>query len=558
MLYRQPAGTRNYILSGWVKNENRGLGELRMVTQAGADFAPAVFVSSTTTSNPGWDHITTTTNQLVNINFKFRLTHTGGDFWSKIMTNAIGSGGRDYGYNYGYNGGTGTGTLGAYKGFLYEAMTDPGASSYAVYYDGAIWNTAQTSGLGAETPNYIYNMAPGMKAEYNGMIYAFRNPGLAGNVYALKCFNGSNWSTVNSLAFYQGTALEQSSSVNCYAVFQGNLYMGGWWKGTPEQAIWQYDGTNVNRVYYVAGGGTRVTDLCVYGTRIYALTNWIPGSQVIASVDGLNWVPDANFTLLCVGTFAAGSWATKMVSYNGKLYVGVNGVYPGFMSRLFVYDGVSWSAPAAAVLSEDANITALYVDNGILYIGTSGQDGGRIYTWNGAAINPSYTLFGSSFFKTINSIISYNSLLLANYNQWNPGPVGETGILQWGGYTLFDDVSLSPAQVVFSSSTAVSTDTTYEYYTNYGTSETDLNKYRKYRLRYDRPNRKLYRERWTGPNPTDYALDGPDPLCANVVNLTIINRNQESFLVRLVLEKPVGEGKTKLYRVENECAPRVP
>ena len=112
---------------------------------------------------------------------------------------------------------------------------------------------------------------------------------------------------------------------------------------------------------------------------------------------------------------------------------------------------------------------------------------------------------------------------------------------------------LAPAQVIFSAATA---DTDYEYLTSYGVAANDISKYRKYRLHFDKPAKKIYRQRYAS-NTSSWLNDSPDPLCSDVNRLIITNYNQESFIVELVVEKKEG-ATMKQHRVVSEFAPRMP
>jgi len=132
---------------------------------------------------------------------------------------------------------------------------------------------------------------------------------------------------------------------------------------------------------------------------------------------------------------------------------------------------------------------------------------------------------------------------------------------------LFDDVCMSPRQVVFSGAT---TDRNYEYYTSKGSSNSESNRFKRYRLNYTPIAARsdpawpgiVRRQRFAGGS---WINDGQENFCNNVQQLIITNNNQESFDVELVLEKVIElrrttgvETKTKEYRMKSRFTPVVP
>jgi hypothetical protein len=568
---------RDYVVSGWTYPA--GKSELRLLQgiPADTDFAIPCFSSSPASTN--WVHLTKTINLATNTPFKFRMVFpTGTIVWFKKMSQAVDTAGRDYGFYYSRG-------LGTYKNYLYMADKRDAVSSigpvkwYGVDKD--IWDNVSQAGLPlGNEQNYYYNLVPSLTSEYNGVVYAFRSRTLPypnneqANMYT---FNGTNWNLlVAAPTFYQGSLSEGRSDVNCYAVFQDRLYVGGIWRYRlvglamyPEPTVWRYDyiGPSWTRPYQDAAAQDAVIDLCVHNNRLYALCVWLTSTRLVFSDDGITWFTDAAFTAKLNTDFGAGGYfGQKMVSYNGNLYVGI---YPlAGNTRLYYWNGAAWQTNNPNLfLNEPCNIYAMSVHNNILYIGTGasgvGNPGGKIYSLNTAPpLVQEYVLPGVNSTKGIKSFALFNGILYANYEAVSMGPpnIGESGILQLGGVNYFDDVCMSPRQVVLSTST---TDANYEYYTSKGAGANEGNRFRRYRLNYTAIASKqdpaypgiVRRQRYAGGS---WINDGQENFCNNVKQLIIINNNQESFDVELVLEKIIDVNKTKEYRVKSRFTPSVP
>lgn len=577
---------RPYVLSAWIKNISKGTAETRLLTSAGANFVPAVAASSTTASDAEstFAHATATSGNIaINTPFMFRLIHPTNN-WFKAMRNPVDTAGRDYGYNYNSGPYGLNGVLGAYNGYLYMAdMRDAVSSLKPVRWNGMqkdVWNDVPFTACGLPLANefrYYFGIAPSMNSQYNGKVYSYRTPSVAppavdsADMYS---FDGSNWALVAGVGtFYPGSATEGRSELFCYATFLNRMYVGGWWRnrtvGGPEPAVWENASGVWTRPYDDPAASDRVIDLCVNNNRLYALTEWLSGSRLVYTDDGITWITDAAFTARLNADLGAQYWARKMVSYNNNLYVAVRPLVGN--TRLYYWDGAVWQTNAGLFLNEACQVTAMYVNtlNNVLYIGNEvmnvvGCQGGKIYSLNTAPpLVLEYQLPGANTSKAIRSFVLFSNVLYANYFSINMGApnVGETGILQLGGMSIFDDVSLSPLSVVFSTST---TDRDYEYYTSKGRDINDFTRFKRYRLHYTPIANvrdpaypaTLRRQRFDGATWID---DGPDNVCTNVKKFTITNIKQESFDVELILEKITdAAGGKKEYKTNSQFTPAVP
>jgi len=114
-----------------------------------------------------------------------------------------------------------------------------------------------------------------------------------------------------------------------------------------------------------------------------------------------------------------------------------------------------------------------------------------------------------------------------------------------GTESFFDDISIAPQEVVFSSATTVN-------YINYD-KFTDLRS-EPYRLYYDSATLTLYRQRW---NDSQWTNISPDPLGKYIRKVTIKNIEQKNFSVTLELAKRSRANKEEEYQMHTSITPLV-
>lgn len=249
------------------------------------------------------------------------------------------------------------------------------------------------------------------------------------------------------------------------------------------------------------------------------------------------------------------SWraVTSMIwfknSTNGKLFAAAG--------DLFRLDSTGWTA-----INTLGWCLSVFEYNGDLYVGTKT---GKL--WRSSDGN-TFTEFSPTIPTASNfwiyKMLKYNGLLLVAGGDVAGGSGGNGwGIARvyiYGAGAYFDDLSLSPQDVVFSNGT------TYTYCTSKGSSDSQLNKFKMYRLRYASvaatdpafPG-KLYRE-YSPDNGQTWSPDGltsDGVICKNVKKFEIINHNQESFELELILETLTSGGQKKEYKIKDIFTPTI-
>ncbi|MDD5491204.1 MAG: prepilin-type N-terminal cleavage/methylation domain-containing protein [bacterium] len=342
---------------------------------------------------------------------------------------------------------------------------------------------------------------------------------------------------------------------HCGASYNGKLYVGT--EGARDLAGGPFFGEA--RVYDPTGpvGGKwtllfitpdlMVTSVCVYNNLLFIGTANSYGSWHVPAGAGQVYIHDILNNIMIGGGVsqqALASYPFNMVVFNGgtgdKLYIAA--------ANLYIYDQPTntWSN-----ISTLGSVSSVCVYNNRLYVGNWA---GNIYS----------SLDGVTFTaepgigQTVRRFCANSDGLLYS--------AGANGV--WGAPTVrvlineayFDDVSLSPEQVVFDSSTVVNgVDNVYTYYTSKGTDITDYNRFRFYRLRYDTPSKKLFRETSSDGGTTwlPQGLSSDGTICERVKRFSIINHNQESFELELTLEIDVGSGKKKEYMLRSSVTPGI-
>ncbi len=476
-----------------------------------------------------------------------------------------------------------TANIGLVKGDETEfipAITKSNNQNYYVHLTSYVFlNLGQTARLKLSEPDSIWNFDYDTTQPvvwdfcvFKGKLYA--GTGQGGRIYVKDKSNP--WALAATLGVFR---------VYSFCVYNDRLYAGTY---NPARIYVSDDGITWNIDYTPPAGTVTVFyTLCEYNGRLFAGTSGLPGPiSRIFVYDGVGWtevmtLPETSIFHLCVyrdklfaGTYAddkiyvhegndptvnwniaydvvaVNSWAVKRLCvFKDVLYAGT---YAG--GNIFYHTGdvptanwnIAYTKPGG--LPNDFIMSmGVYRDN--LFMGT--QQEGRIYRHGGDIPTLNWNLDFDSPELSIESFGVYEDKLYA-------GGLSMGRIYVLGGASYFDDAAISPVEVIFSSSTTVSTDTDYEYYTSKGASDSEYTRFKRYRLHYDRPARKLYRQVYRGPGPNDWENSGPDPLCENVSRLTITNQNQESFDVELILEKVIDASQTKEYRVKSRFTPAVP
>jgi competence protein ComGC len=114
-----------------------------------------------------------------------------------------------------------------------------------------------------------------------------------------------------------------------------------------------------------------------------------------------------------------------------------------------------------------------------------------------------------------------------------------------GTESFFDDISIAPQEVVFSTATAVN----YINYDKFIGLRSD-----QYRLYYDSSTLTLYRQKWSDGQ---WANISPEPLGKYIRKATIKNLDQKNFSVTLELAKRSRANKEEEYQMHTSITPMV-
>ncbi|MEI7481031.1 MAG: PQQ-binding-like beta-propeller repeat protein, partial [Elusimicrobiota bacterium] len=284
------------------------------------------------------------------------------------------------------NGGPGAWAMAVYNGILY-ASVGPRVTTF----NGTTWTASNGNNVVIPAPGNEWIQA---MAVYKGNLYVGSGYNGGGNGL-VGVFNGTSWSVANSTL-----AVVPGGGVLSFAVYNNKLYAG-----TTIGKIGVFDGTTwqvSNSGNPVITGAASIHALAVYNGKLYA-GDWPTGK--VAVFDGINW--SMSNSGASIGSYLAG-----FVVYNGNLYARNSGSYPPF--RMF--DGTSWSSPAAQPPSLDGNTrnSAMTVYNGKLYTGgvAASPDSTKVAVFNGKtwAMSNNGAPVGINWFQ---GFVVYNDRLYA-------------------------------------------------------------------------------------------------------------------------------------------------
>lgn len=503
--------TRQYVVSGWVK-AGGGTAAVKLVTGD-----KTTVLASTTTANNYWVHAAT--SSVLNTGQQIRLKL---DFpsptWRLDFTLPLGANVRD------------VMGLSVFQNKLYAYF----GNGYELYV-----NETGAWGLGYTTTEGPW---VGM-AVHNGKLYVIYTDWPKIEVSA---YDGA---TLSLSTGFQ-TSPQYTDDIYVLCSYNGALYAGGdkynSFTGKYEPLIFKYDGVSTWNIVFtdVASGSQIIRSLCVYndgsGDKLFAGGTATPGKIYV--YDGISWIQDFNF-----------GWnVLSLAVHNNQLYAATDAAGPS--CKVYIRNAANNWVIVPALTGVMKSAKALWSHNGQLYIGgTNSFNQATIVVYDG--INPPTTSFTTAA-DVVNSFATYKNKLYAS-TLWHQG-----GIFVLGGEDYFDDISISPVEVDTTTIAAIP----YEYSSAVAQNSASGNQWRRYRLRYVPKNTpdpaapgELYREyTLDGANWIAQGLLSSGALCDNVKSFKIINRNQESFTVELILEKEISAGVKKEYVNYTTITPIVP
>lgn len=344
-----------------------------------------------------------------------------------------------------------------------------------------------------------------------------------------------------------------------YAHTNGRLYVGfhGWTNNSIYAEIRDYDPMRPSgsrwRVLPAlspwVNTNNMVISMCVFnpgsGDKLYFGTASGSATWHVPWGAGNVYGYDINSDTMLNGgapLISSGAAIRDMKVFNGKIYAAAN--------SFFESDGINpWQVVNTSPVVI-ANAISLCVYHNKLYVGTNS---GNIYVYDGTT----WANFTGIPLFTINELAVCNDTMYAGVstNYW----FGQN-VYAWQNQGYFDDVAISPEEVIFDGTTVANgVDNVYRYYTCDGMSGNEYSRFKLYRLRYEPSLRRLYREysldggtTWI---PKGLKIDGS--ICDFVTRVRIFNHNQESFDFELKLEKVDGRGKTKKHETRSSYTPAI-
>jgi hypothetical protein len=271
--------------------------------------------------------------------------------------------------------------------------------------------------------NYVWG-----SAVYNGELYACGNFEHAdGNLaLAVAKWNGSGWSDVGG--GFQSNAF--SNVVRGLIIYNNELIAGGYVDsagGNPIHKIARWNGTSWSPMGTDCPIST-VNCFAIHNGELYAGGEGSGALRVcVAKWDGTNWI--------ALDTEGSNKDVWSLASYNGDLYAGggfstFNGITAGGVVK---WDGSTWSDIGSG-LSGANPVRALAVFNNKLYIGgaftsAGGVAANNIAAWDGT----SYSALSGGVNAGVQSLMAYGNKLFVGGSYWEVNGISANRAAYWDG-----------------------------------------------------------------------------------------------------------------------------
>lgn len=286
------------------------------------------------------------------------------------------------------------------------------------------WNGSSWSDVGGGfQTNPFSNVIRGLIVFNNELIAGGYVDTVAGMpIHKVARWNGTSWSAM-------GTDCP-ISTINCFAIHNGELYAGGEGSGAVKVCVAKWTGSNWLPLD-TEGGNTNVWALASYNGELYAgggFSNFNgSGAAGIARWNGSSWSS--------IGTgFTLFNQVNAMTVFQSKLYIGGSFTSIGGISanNIVSWDGTTWTALAggvnAQVQSLFSNGTKLFV-GGAFWMVNSSMSANRAAYWDGT----SWTVLGTDLGSGAKTICIYNNeLYYGGEGAFN----GQNYFAKWSGGTF--------------------------------------------------------------------------------------------------------------------------
>ncbi|HKR05478.1 MAG TPA: T9SS type A sorting domain-containing protein [Bacteroidia bacterium] len=300
----------------------------------------------------------------------------------------------------------------------------------------AKWNGSAWSDVGGGFQHGAFSYAVRGLIVYNNELYAggYVDSVAGMPIHKVAKWNGTNWSAAGMDC--------PISTVNCFAVHNGELYAGGQGSGLVKVCVAKWTGTNWIGLDTEAGN-TDVYALASYNGDLYAggaFTNFNgTGAAGVAKWNGSAWSD--------IGSgFTAFNVARAFAVFNNKLYIGGGFTTAGGIAanNIVSWDGASWTALSGGV---NSGVQSLLSNGNKLFVGgmfwmVNGVTANRAAYWNGS----SWTVLGTDLGSGAKTISIYNNeLYYGGEGAFN----GHNYIAKWSGGT-FTGIKESEEKIQFS------------------------------------------------------------------------------------------------------------
>ena len=277
----------------------------------------------------------------------------------------------------------------------------------------ARWNGSGWSALGFGLRGPVQCLASSGTELYAGGI--FETNGLSVN-YVSK-WNGSQWTSL-------GTPPDQPAAL---AVFQGQLYVGGFYVGGYPSGVAKWSGTNWSSVGPIGGDfyGRSVRALLSNGNFLFAGGYFTDiggiSANNVAMWDGTSWSALGSGMAVTTNIYLPQVLCLAMGSTGRDLYAG--GIFDqagnAFVKNIARWDGTNWSALGSGVV--DGAVDFMVASEGDLYVSGNFDSAGGISVnglakWNGSR----WSALGSGVFGGPLAIAGGQLLVGNDYAGSNP------------------------------------------------------------------------------------------------------------------------------------------
>lgn len=287
----------------------------------------------------------------------------------------------------------------------------------------AKWNGSAWSDVGGGFQHGAFSYVVRGLIEFNGELIAGGYVDSAGGnpIHKVAKWNGTSWSAM-------GTDCP-ISTVNCFAIHNGELYAGGQGSGLVKVCVAKWTGSNWLPLDTEAGN-TDVYALASYNGQLYAggaFTNFNgAGAAGIAKWNGSVWSD--------IGSgFTAFNVARALAVFNNKLFIGGGFTTAGGVpaNNIVSWDGTTWTALAGGV---NSGVQSLLSYGNKLFVGgmfwmVNSVTANRAAYWDGS----SWTVLGTDLGSGAKTICIYNSeLYYGGEGAFN----GHNYFARWSGGTF--------------------------------------------------------------------------------------------------------------------------